>query len=159
VKVYLASPLGFAESTRDYLQRLMAALRDNGHEVFDPWVHESGQEIEAAKGIADPAARRVALRDANFKAAEANAEGIRGADVVLAVLDGVDVDSGTASEAGYAFGLDKRVFGLRTDFRLTGDNEATTVNLQVEYWIKASGGKIFRTLAEVEAWAGDAALS
>jgi hypothetical protein len=31
---------------------------------------------------------------------------------------------------------------LRTDFRPSGDNEATVVNLQVEWFIEASGGAI-----------------
>lgn len=38
-------------------------------------------------------------------------------DVVLAVLDGPDVDSGTSFETGFARGRGKRVIGVRTDFR------------------------------------------
>jgi nucleoside 2-deoxyribosyltransferase len=75
------------------------------------------------------------------------------------VLDGVDVDSGTASEIAFAYALGKRVFGLRTDFRLTGDNEAALVNLQVRYWIDASGGSAVTSLGAlrtaVGAWAAE----
>ena len=46
------------------------------------------------------------------------------------VLDGVDVDSGTAWEIGYAHALDKPVYGLRTDFRTLGIEG--TVNLMIE---------------------------
>ena len=42
---------------------------------------------------------------------------IEAADVVLAVLDGADADSGVTFEVGYARALGKRVVGLRTDFR------------------------------------------
>lgn len=42
---------------------------------------------------------------------------IEAADLVLAVLDGADADSGVAFEVGYARALGKRVVGLRTDFR------------------------------------------
>lgn len=39
------------------------------------------------------------------------------ADVVLAVLDGADADSGVAFEVGYARGSGKPVLGVRTDYR------------------------------------------
>ena len=54
---------------------------------------------------------------------------IESSDGVLAVLDGTDVDSGTASEIGYAFALGKKILGYRGDFRLMGDNPGSTVNL------------------------------
>lgn len=44
-------------------------------------------------------------------------DGIDGADAVLAVLDGAEVDSGVAWEVGYAYAKGKPVVGLRTDFR------------------------------------------
>ena len=69
---------------------------------------------------------------------------------VLAVLDGTDVDSGVAAEIGYAYANAKRVFGIRRDFRQTGDNMGATVNLQVEYCIYASGGEIFNNLADAK---------
>ena len=60
----------------------------------------------------------------------------------MAVLDGVDVDSGTAAEIGYAFARGKLIVGYRGDFRLSADNEGSVVNLQVEYFIRESGGTI-----------------
>lgn len=39
------------------------------------------------------------------------------ADVVLAILDGADPDSGTAWEVGYAYARGKKVIGWRTDWR------------------------------------------
>ena len=54
---------------------------------------------------------------------------------ILAQLDGVDVDSGTASEIGYGSALNLFICGVRSDFRLSSDNEGTRVNLQVEYFI------------------------
>lgn len=44
-------------------------------------------------------------------------QGVERCDVVVAVLDGADADSGTAFEMGYAFALGKPVVGVRTDFR------------------------------------------
>ena len=49
-------------------------------------------------------------------------------DVVVAVLDGPDADSGTSFEMGYAGGRGKRVIGVRTDFR---GGEGQTVNLML----------------------------
>jgi len=65
---------------------------------------------------------------------------------VLALLDGSDVDSGTAAEIGYAAALARPVVGLRSDIRTAGDNEAAIVNLQVEWFIEASGGRLTGTL-------------
>jgi len=50
------------------------------------------------------------------------------AEVVLAVLDGPDADSGTCFEMGYAYGRGKRVVGIRTDFR---DGEDQGLNLML----------------------------
>ena len=61
---------------------------------------------------------------------------------MVAVLDGPDVDSGTAAEIGFASALGKPIVGYRSDLRLSGDNEGTTVNLQVEYFVRKTGGTI-----------------
>jgi hypothetical protein len=39
------------------------------------------------------------------------------------VLDGLELDSGTVSEIGFAAALGKKCYGLRTDFRNSGDFE------------------------------------
>jgi nucleoside 2-deoxyribosyltransferase len=70
---------------------------------------------------------------------------------VLALLDGADVDSGTAAEIGFAAALGIPIVGVRLDFRPSGDNEATVVNLQVAHFIEASGGCIVRALADAVA--------
>ena len=70
---------------------------------------------------------------------------------IFAVLDGVDIDSGTASEIGFAFALGKPILGYRGDFRLSSDNEGGIVNLQVEGFIYKSGGVIITGIAELPA--------
>jgi nucleoside 2-deoxyribosyltransferase len=62
---------------------------------------------------------------------------------VLAFLDGPDVDSGTAAEIGYAAALPRPIVGIRTDTRVSGDNEAALVNLQVEWFVVDSGGTLW----------------
>ncbi len=49
-------------------------------------------------------------------------DGIDRSRLVLAVLDGTDVDSGTAFEAGYAHAREIPVVGIRTDFRQRCDD-------------------------------------
>lgn len=71
---------------------------------------------------------------------------ITGCDAIIAILDGTDVDSGTAAEIGFAFAKSKVIVGYRGDFRLSADNEGLTVNLQVEYFIRKSGGQIVSTI-------------
>jgi nucleoside 2-deoxyribosyltransferase len=67
------------------------------------------------------------------------------------VLDGVDVDSGTAAEVGYAVALGKPVVGLREDLRPGGENAATPVNLQVAHFIAVSGGAVCSTVDDAVA--------
>jgi nucleoside 2-deoxyribosyltransferase len=150
VRVYVASPLGFAESGREfYYRRLLPALRRAGVEVVDPWKLAPADALERARKRPYGRARRDALSELNAEVARANQRAIDRADAVVAVLDGADVDSGTAAEIGYAFARGKRVIGYRSDVRLAGDNEGATVNLQVEYFVRASGGAFVTRLADV----------
>ena len=130
--IYVASPLGFSEPGARYLSEVLhPALLAAGFSILDPW--ESGRILIAAAGGAE-------LSAINAELGAANAALIRRAAAIFAVLDGTDVDSGTAAEIGYASGLGRTIVGLRTDFRMAGDNAATPVNLQVLHFIEASGG-------------------
>ncbi len=150
MKVYLASPLGFAESTRVFMERLIAALNEQVT-VINPWDdHRFDDDFQRAPRIADAAERHALLTHINHELGKGNEERIRGCDGLIAVLDGIDVDSGTAAEVGFAYALGKRIYGLRTDFRLTGDNEAAGVNLQVRYFIDASGGTFVTSVADLQ---------
>lgn len=106
--------------------------------------------IASAQSAPDGFERRRRWERANQIIGRNNAEAIVRCHVVLAVLDGVDVDSGTASEIGYATALGKPVLGYRGDFRLSADNEGCLVNLQVEYFIKLHGGGIVTNLKNLE---------
>ena len=140
--IYLAGPLGFTESGRRYhdevLRPAVAAL---GVELLDPW--EVGGPIFIELG---PTPSLPDLTAANEAAGAANRLMIERCAAVVAILDGSDVDSGTAAEIGYAAALGKPVIGLRTDIRTSGDNAAAIVNLQVVHFIELSGGSIVLTL-------------
>ncbi len=51
-------------------------------------------------------------------------------DIVVAVIDGADADSGTSWEMGYAYARGIPVIAIRTDFRIAGHYEQ--VNLMLE---------------------------
>jgi nucleoside 2-deoxyribosyltransferase len=142
-RVYVASPLGFSEAGRDfYRRRLVPHLRRLGYRVLDPWSLTSPRRIAAVTAMRYGSAKRAAWARLNREIGATNRRALAQADGVLAVLDGTDVDSGTAAEIGYAVALGKPVVGYRGDFRLSADNEGALVNLQVEYFIRVSGGTI-----------------
>ena len=146
-KIYLASPLGFYESGRIFLyEHLIPLVESLNLEVIDPWRLTAESEIKKVSSISDCAERKIQWERLNLVIGENNKKGIELSDGLLAVLDGSDVDSGTASEIGFAYGIGKKITAYRSDFRLSSDNEGSVVNLQVEYFIKKSGGKIATSL-------------
>jgi nucleoside 2-deoxyribosyltransferase len=152
-KIYVASPLGFNEPGRHWAATVLhPRLTGAGFEVLDPWVDETGA---AAATLALPAgAERVdALREMSRTIGARNRRLLAQATAVLAVLDGPDVDSGTAAEIGWAAAHGRPVVGLRSDFRLA-DHEAAAVNLQVEDFVVVSGGRLVSTLDEAMAALG-----
>jgi nucleoside 2-deoxyribosyltransferase len=143
VKIYLAGHLGFSEAGRAFHRgTLIPALAALGHDVLDPWSLTDQGKIDALLRMPHGPERRDAWRQLNVEIGGNNRAAIDRCDMVVAVLDGVDVDSGTAAEIGYAFAKGKPILGYRGDFRLAADNEGSTVNLQVEYFIRQSGGDI-----------------
>lgn len=146
--IYLASPLGFAASTHAFMAELTASLREV-IDVLNPWDDQRfAGEFERLASVDSVTVRESRLAEINTELGRKNSESIDAADGLFAILDGVDVDSGTASEIGYAFARGKRVYGLRTDFRLAGDNHGAIVNLQVQYFIERSGGRIVTAASE-----------
>jgi len=53
-------------------------------------------------------------------------------DLMVAILDGAQVDDGTAWEIGFFFSQGKKILGIRTDFRRAGESEKSRVNLMIE---------------------------
>ncbi len=146
-KAYLAGPYGFSEAGRSfYHDRFLPLVREAGFDALDPWAITPAAVIDGVAGLPYGEERRERGREVNRVIGENNARAIRTADVIVAVLDGPDVESGTAAEIGYGAALGKQIIGYRGDFRLSADNEGSTVNLQVEYFILASSGRIVSTL-------------
>ena len=148
----MASPLGFSEAGRHfYAAVLVPFVSGLGYEVLDPWVLTDPRTLEAVQKLPYGPKRRDAWRELNREIGANNRAAIDRAHGVVAVLDGVDVDSGTAAEIGYAFARGKLIVGYRGDFRLSADNEGSTVNLQVEFFIRESGGTIVTRYEDLDA--------
>jgi nucleoside 2-deoxyribosyltransferase len=141
--IYMASPLGFSEAGRHFYNSVLVPfVKGLGYDVLDPWALGDQAKIEAVQRMPYGPEKREAWRKLNREIGATNRSAIERADGVIAVLDGTDVDSGTAAEIGYAFARGKLIVGYRGDFRLSADNEGSTVNLQVEFFIHESGGAI-----------------
>lgn len=149
-KIYVAGPLGFSEAGRMFQYTvLLPELRRLGYEVIDPWVLTEKSKIDAVSRLRYGPERREAFRRLDAEVGAQNKAGMDECNAAVAVLDGPDVDSGTAAEIGYVFALKKPIIGYRGDMRLSSDNEGSIVNLQVEYFIRASGGDIVSEVSRI----------
>ena len=105
--------------------------------------------ITDARAITDWQDRVAALAQIARHIGRMSQKAIRDTDLILGILGGAELDSGTVCEIGFAAGIGKRCYGLRTDFRDLGDFEGLPLNLQVLYFIESSGGKLFRTIKDI----------
>lgn len=112
MKIYLAGPL-FSSAERTFNKKLASKLEESGYEVFLPQELTQSNEVDAKE--------LYRLFDILIKE-------VSKADILVAILDGADTDSGTCIEMGYAFGINKPIIGVRTDFR---NLEVNGVNLMV----------------------------
>jgi nucleoside 2-deoxyribosyltransferase/predicted secreted protein len=114
-RVYLAAPL-FSAAERSFNEELASLISAQHLRVFVP--QAQGDDCAAR----DPAA----IRGLFNRLVSALDE----ADIVVAVIDGADADSGVAWEIGYAYAHGIPVVALRTDFRRVGDCECANLMLE-----------------------------
>ncbi len=114
-RIYLAGPL-FSEGERAYNLTLHDLLEEH---LFDVYLPQDVGDTSNTRGCDEHAAIFAQ-----------HIQALQDADIVVAVIDGADADSGTSWEMGYAYALGKRVVALRTDFRIAGHHER--VNLMLE---------------------------
>jgi len=133
--VYIAGPL-FSEAERSFLELMVDTLASASglnpiNDFFLP--HRDGGEL--GKG---PKRRDIFQMDL---------QQVASSNIVVALLDGQDVDSGTCVEIGYAYAKGKKIFGLLTDFRAyyTADPEPHRPNLMV-WGVCEEGNTLFRDL-------------
>ncbi len=100
-RVYVAGPL-FTPGQRALLEAIDTLCREVGFDTYLP--HRDA-------GVFD--------RDGDSRPFfEGDVRALEAAALVVAVLDGCDVDSGTAWEMGYAYALGRPVLGYLSDVRI-----------------------------------------
>ena len=104
----------------------------------------------AARGVRGRARGGPRARVRRSRSASATPTAIRGSQLLIAQLDGQEVDAGTAAEVGYAAALGLPCLGVRSDLRASGE-PGMRVNLQLEAFIVLSGGFIAGSLDELVA--------
>jgi nucleoside 2-deoxyribosyltransferase len=117
IRVYFAAPL-FTQAEWQWNSRLALELRGLNLDVILP------------QASAEPMLKGTEEFDAQALFV-GNISQIDEADIVLAVLDQADPDSGTCWECGYAYKAGRPIVGLRTDLRRLGDDPAASVNLML----------------------------
>jgi nucleoside 2-deoxyribosyltransferase len=143
--VYLAGPDGFTPVLLNWHREvLVPAVAAAGLVPLSPW-EKFTEDFSEVLSMAPGPQRTTAMSELDYRVGAANAELIDASSGMLANLDGVDVDSGTASEIGYGSALGLVISGVRSDLRRSSENDGTQVNLQVEYFITHSGGHVHRT--------------
>jgi nucleoside 2-deoxyribosyltransferase len=127
---YIAGPL-FNEGERWFDERIDEVVRRAGLTSFVP--HRDGDlTLKSQHDVQRIFAEDIAAIDR--------------ADIVIANLNGVTTDDGTAWELGYAYARGKHLVGVYTDWRL--QFEYQVVNLMIE----CSLNKLVRSLDELEAY-------
>ena len=131
-RVYIAGPL-FSEHERKFLEDMANNLASNvgldpKRDIFLP--HRDVGEI----GIHGKGRKEIFSCDLKF---------LDNASIIVALLDGPDVDSGTAAELGYAFARNKEIFGILTDWRRWSKQEVKNLNNMI-WGVCGEGKHIFK---------------
>lgn len=117
--IYQAGPL-FSQAERQWHTKLTLKLEKAGHIVIWPGSLLPPEAIEEAGALA---VQQI------FSTCRSV---IDNCNCVVALLDGPQVDDGTAWETGYAYAKGIPVYGIRTDSRVAGDTPFNRMNSMIE---------------------------
>jgi len=129
-RIYLAAPL-FSEAERNYnlvLRDLLEAHLFDVYLVLRDLLEAHLFDVYLPQEVGDTSHAR--CREENRAIFAQHLRTLQDIDIVVAVIDGADADSGTSWEMGYAYALGRKIVALRTDFRIAGHHER--VNLMLE---------------------------
>lgn len=127
--VYVAGPL-FDEGERWFIEKVDGLVRERGFDTFLPHRDNPPKTVDNVAQIFDN-----------------DRGGIDRCDVLVANLNGIMTDDGTAWEMGYAFAKGKYTIGLFTDWRARFPNSNEVVNLMMQ----CSMDRLVRSLDELTA--------
>ncbi len=99
--VYIAGPL-FDDHERSYLEKIAKIFEDRNFITFLP--HRDAGLVEGEFTFQ----KKQEVFDIDMKA-------LKQSDIVVALLTGRDVDSGTAAEIGYAYAEEKELIGINAN--------------------------------------------
>lgn len=106
----------FNEAERSFNSKVAERLRANGFEV---WFAQEAPFIQHG------------THKEKNTIYEGDVQALKTSAVVVAVLDGIEVDAGVAFEMGYATALRKPIVGLKTDYRTFSKMEEVNLMLEV----------------------------
>ena len=110
-KVYFASPL-FNEMEKDFNEKVVSDLEINlahSYAKVEFYLPQRNMAINDKNAFAD-----------SLAIAKGDNEEFLSSDILVAVLDGVTIDAGVASEIGIAWAKGMHIIGLYTDSRRLG---------------------------------------
>lgn len=137
-KIYVAGPL-FSEHERKFLEEMTVTIAnslglDSKKDIFLP--HRDAGDV----GVYDK--RRTEMFSIDLKYLD-------DATIIVALLDGQDVDSGTAVEMGYAYAQGKKIFGILTDWRRwSPSTEVENINNMI-WGVCGKGERIYNKIDEI----------
>lgn len=118
MNIYFANGL-FSKADFDFNAKIVAKLRQD-HPDLTIYLPQENAAINDKNAYADAT-----------MIAKADTEQLLASDLVIAVLDGITIDAGVASEIGVAYAKGIPVLGLYTDSRQQGaDNQQKLAALQ-----------------------------
>ena len=112
IQIYLGGPL-FSQAEIDWGRQIKAFLLRRIINVEVVWPYEIPSRSKK-------------------EAFHANLDALKNCDLMVAILDGPQVDDGTAWEIGHFYSQGKKILGIRTDSRRAGEFIDSAVNLMVE---------------------------
>ena len=136
-RIYIAGPL-FSEHERKFLAEIAKTLAthldlDPKNDIFLP--HRDAGDM----GVHGKGRTEVFSSDLGY---------LNDATIIIALLDGPDVDSGTAVEMGYAYAQGKKIFGILTDWRRWSPlNEVENINNMI-WGVCGKGDSIYKKIDE-----------
>ncbi len=126
--VYIAGPL-FDDHERSYLESIAEIFENRGYVTFLP--HRDAGVVSGEY-----------TKEEKKQIFTTDLKALKQADIVVALLTGRDVDSGTAAEVGYAFANNKKLIGIDA-------NNVKFLNIFI-WGLMDNGNKILNNLSDLE---------
>jgi nucleoside 2-deoxyribosyltransferase len=129
--IYIAGPL-FTEGERYFLEKVEEICSKNGFKTYLPH-RDVNQTLDS---------NLIFSNDINL---------LDDVDIIIGVLDGPDIDSGTAFELGYGYSKGKKLIGIKTDYRAMAFlNRKNPLSSEVNLMVRFSLDKYCKNIKELE---------